>query len=160
MTPRLYERQPQVAEVVMDCSATCNAGAVNAMAAKYPGRALWLNGDLNIDGNIGSALPVTTPENQTLLAAEVPASGPVLLVVTGSARLSGGSFYGVLHSRQANWDFGGGASTVTGALISEGNITNTSAVNQSAVSLDIDVLTRLRTRHGAFVRVPGGWKDF
>jgi hypothetical protein len=46
---------------------------------------------------------------------------------------------------------------VRGGLIAEGRLGGTGALS---VEYDPQILSRLRTRHGSFVRVPGGWKDF
>ncbi len=150
MAPGVYSQQP--AAMVVDCSAGCTAASVDALAKQFPERVLWLNGDLNVNGNIGSPLVAGS-----MLAAEVAASGPVVLVVTGQVTLSSGIVYGAVYCRSANWDRGGGNAQVQGALIAEGNLGGDGA---QSISYDANILTRLRTWHGSFVRVNGGWRDF
>ena len=150
MAPGVYLQQPAV--VTVDCTVACTSAAINALAQLNPGRMLWLNGDLTVNGDIGTA-----PVAGGLLATEVPASGPVVLVVTGQATLGSGTVFGALYSRSVNWDRGAGNGQVQGALIAEGNLGGNGT---QVITYDPAILTRLRTRYGSFVRLNGGWKDF
>jgi hypothetical protein len=150
MAPDVYLQQPAVLSV--DCTVACTSAAIDALAKQYPGRILWLKGNLTVNGDIGSPLVAGT-----LRAAEVPPTGPVLLVVAGQITLTSGTVYGLLYARNATWDRGAGSAQVQGAIIAEGSLTGSGA---QSVTYDADILTRLRTRRGSFVRVNGGWKDF
>ncbi len=156
MPSSMYREQPGT--VVIGCTGGCNAATVNDFAQKNPGRPLWVEGDLTVDGDIGAAFTTSTPETQTLLDSEVPPTGPVTLIVNGQVTLTSGTVYGLLYARASDWDRGAGTSSaVQGGLIAEGRL---SGIGTQQVVYDPQILTRLRTRHGTFVRVPGGWKDF
>lgn len=150
MGSALYVTQPGL--VRLNCATACTASSVNADAAKNPGRVLWLDGDLLVDGNMGAA-----PGSGGLLSAEVPFASPLLLIVTGQVTLNTGTVYGVIYSRAAAWDIGAGAAVVRGALIAESDLTGSGS---QSVTYDPAVVNWMRTRIGTFVRVPGGWKDF
>jgi hypothetical protein len=156
MPSAMYREQP--ATVVIPCPSACNSATVNDYVQKNPGRPLWVEGDLNVNGDIGAAFTTSTPETQTLFDSEVAPTGPVTLIVNGLATLTSGTLYGVLYSRTNDWDRGNGATAVVrGALIAEGRLFG---IGTQSVFYEPQVLNRLRTRHGTFVRVPGGWKDF
>jgi PilX N-terminal len=150
MTPDLYRNQPGA--VILPCAAGCNAAAVNTAAAQNPGKVLWIEGNLSVDGDIGAA-----PTPGTLAASELAAGRPVMMVVTGTATLSSGTVYGAIYSRAANWDRGAGTTQVRGAVVAEGRF---SGAGSQQIDYDPDLLKTLRSRNGSFVRVPGGWKDF
>ena len=135
MAATIYQQQP--AAVVVDCSAVCDAAALNAQIV--PGHVLWLNGDLRVDGNIGSP------------------SNPVMVVVNGNASLVSGSFVGVLYARTAGWSLGVGTTQVRGALVAETDL-STSGTQQ--VIYDPAVLALVHQRLGSFIEVPGSWEDF
>ena len=146
----IYPDQPGVVRI--DCTAGCNSNAVNTAAQRNPGRVLWLDGDLVVNGDIGSPLSTSV----TLLASEVAPAGPVLLIVTGNATLTSGRVYGAVYGTAATLDLGvTGGATIQGALIAGNNLSGS-----GTVIYDAEILNRLRTRHGSYVRVPGGWKDF
>jgi len=146
----IYSDQPGVVRI--DCTAGCNSNAINTVAQRNPGRVLWLDGNLVVNGDIGSPLPVSA----TLLASEVAPAGPVMLIVSGNATLTSGRVFGAIYGTAATLDLGvvGGA-TIQGALIAGNDLSGS-----GTVIYDADILNRLRTRHGTYVRVPGGWKDF
>jgi len=146
----IYPDQPGVVRI--DCTAGCNSNAINTVAQRNPGRVLWLDGNLVVNGDIGSPLPVSA----TLLASEVAPAGPVMLIVSGNATLTSGRVFGAIYGTAATLDLGvvGGA-TIQGALIAGNDLSGS-----GTVIYDADILNRLRTRHGTYVRVPGGWKDF
>jgi hypothetical protein len=156
MSSSMYREQPGT--VVIPCSGGCNAATVNGYARLNPGRPLWVDGNLTVDGDIGTAFTTSTPDAETLFDSEVAPTGPVTLIVNGRATLSSGTIHGLLYGRIDNWDRGSGASAVVhGGLIAEGRLGGNGALS---VDYDPQILSRLRTRHGSFVRVPGGWKDF
>jgi PilX N-terminal len=159
MWPDTYQSQPSI--VQMPCRLGCNAASVNDLARMYPGHAIWINGDLIVDGNIGSAPGSLDPTDETLDATEVAPRGPVLLIVSGNLALNSGTIVGLVYHRAAvatpNWDLGLGNTAIRGGLITEGNI---SLADAQTVTYDAAVLNRLHTRFGSYVRVPGGWRDF
>lgn len=140
MPPETYRQQPGAVEI--DCSTPCTASAVNTIALNNPGRVLWLDGDLTVDGDIGT---------QAL---------PALLVVDGQVDFGGTSadeVWGLVYSRATDWNRGSGSVTVRGAIVAEGNLTGTGS---QSIVYEPDTLRRLHTGRGSFVRVPGSWRDF
>jgi hypothetical protein len=159
MWPATYQTQPSV--VQMTCAGGCNASQVNAKALQYPGHALWISGNLTVDGNIGSVPANADPTDESVLTTEVVPTGPVLLIVTGGLTLTSGNVVGLVYHRATpgtpDWDLGLGNASIRGALITEGNIFPAGA---QTVTYDAAVLNRLHSRFGSYVRVPGGWRDF
>lgn len=149
MTPDTHRGQPGA--VVLNCSSACNSATVNEALSQNPGKVIWIEGDLQVDGDIGAA-----PSPGNLAAAEL-AGRPALLVVTGNAALQSGTVYGAVLSRAPSWALGTGNATVRGALLAEGSLV---AAGSQQVLYDAAVLRDLRVRTGSFVRIPGGWKDF
>lgn len=136
-----YRQQP--AAIPLDCGLTgCSSDMVRAAAALNPGRMLWLQGDLVLDGagDVGSV------------------TQPVLLVVTGNFIATGASVhvYGLVYVQASDWASAGSA-LVQGAVIAEGKLDGTGS---PTFVYDAAILQRLRLTTGSFVRVPGGWKDF
>ncbi len=150
MSAAMHQAQPGA--VRLDCSAGCNAAQVNGAARDNPGKAIWLDGNLDVDGDIGAA-----PTGGSLAASELAASRPLLLLVTGTTTLTSGTVHGMIYGRAANWDRGAGTTEVRGALVAEGNFGGSGS---QRIVYDPALLAELRTRSGTFVRVPGGWKDF
>ncbi|MBK1689256.1 PilX N-terminal domain-containing pilus assembly protein [Rubrivivax gelatinosus] len=143
MRPETYRDQP--AAVVLDCSAvTCDGEAVEDTIALNPGRPIWVEGDLLLDGSgdIGSS------------------AAPVTIVVTGELDFDTGgrTVYGLIYGRAADWRLAGTA-RVEGALIAENNLIVETAAG-STIDYDADVVRRLSTLAGSFARLPGAWKDF
>jgi type II secretory pathway pseudopilin PulG len=129
----------QAAAVRVDCAGGCTAATVAPLVADNPGRVIWVDGSLTVDGDIGSA--------------QVPA----LVVATEGITLASGTVVGVLYSRAADWDLGVGNTVVRGALIAENRIVGSGG---QSIQYDPAVLNRLRRGRGSFVPVPGGWKDW
>jgi hypothetical protein len=159
MWPATYQAQPSVIE--MSCGGGCTASQVNAKALQYPGHAIWINGNLTVNSNIGSVPTNADPTAESVLETEVAPTGPVLLIVTGNLTLTSGNVVGLVYHRATpgtpDWDLGLGNTSIRGALITEGNIF---PAGQQSVTYDAAVLNRLHSRFGSYVRVPGGWKDF
>jgi hypothetical protein len=134
------------------------------LAKRFPGNALWVDGNLTVDANIGS-LPAgpaaSDPTTQTFAASEVAPTGPVVLIVNGNLTLTSGAVVGLVYHRATtgapDWNLGLGNATIRGALVTEGNILGAGA---QTVTYDAALLNRLQTRVGAYVRVPGAWRDF
>jgi Tfp pilus assembly protein PilX len=165
MWPETYLQQPSV--VVIPCAAGCTSAVVQAQALLFPGHPLWVDGDLVVDADIGSAPAIAAGSkyaDQTLLASEAPANGPVLLIVKGNLALTGGVVHGLVYRRAtaaapSPWNPGAGTTVINGALITEGSLLAVGAAAQT-VNYNAAVLNRLHTRVGSFVRLPGAWRDF
>lgn len=86
---------------------------------------------------------------------------PATIVFNGSVQITGNSqFNGLLYSTATTWDnVGGGNSFVRGAAVSEGNYTANGSMD---VIFDRAVLDKILKSPdgGAYVRVPGSWRDF
>ncbi|MCD0420853.1 fimbrial assembly protein [Rubrivivax sp. JA1024] len=143
MRPETFRDQP--AAVVLDCGmSACDGSTLATTVALNPGRPIWVEGDLLLDGSgdIGSsAMPVT-------------------LVVTGDLDFDAGgrTVHGLVYGRAANWRLSGLA-RVEGALVAENQLDIATSPG-SAVRHDPEVMRHLATLSGSFVRVPGSWKDF
>jgi hypothetical protein len=126
-----------------DCASDCGAALAQAIGPDAAHRLAWVAGDLIIDGPL------------TLGSAEQP----VLLVVEGQPRLSGGVvIHGLVLTLAASWDTSGTANAeVHGAMIALGQVSGTGT---PTIVYDAAVLARLQGQLGSFVRVPGSWRDF
>jgi hypothetical protein len=138
--PGVYRDQP--ATLVLDCANTCNADTLRAVLDRNPGRLLWANGDVDLDGAGG---PLGT-------AAE-----PVFLVVEGSLTTNNIQINGFIYSSEVDWSFTATNTTLRGAVLAGNNLdlSGTIEVIRDAATLDV-----LRWRHGTYLRVPGGWSDY
>ena len=66
--------------------------------------------------------------------------------------------HGLIYGRaDPEWTVTGTAGVLRGALVAGNDLAGGASLD---VVYDADILDRLRWRHGSFVRVPGGWKDF
>jgi len=134
----------QAAMVVLDDCATACSAKLAAAVQGYPGRVLWVEGDMTLDADVvlGSA------------------TEPVLIVATGNINLDAASvqIFGLLYSQSADWANDGlGAVTVQGAAVAEGNFNGTGT---PTIQYDPVILERLKLGTGTMVRVPGSWRDF
>ncbi len=142
----LYQQQPGV----LACANPCNAAAVtvlmnaDATLTAHPNHMIWVEGDLTVDGDMGSA------------------AVPVLLVVTGDVRVTAdAAITGLVYLSKVGAVFNRGTFTATldGALVAEDAI-NFTGTGDLTLTYDGAVLNRLRTTYGSFVRVPGTWRDW
>jgi Tfp pilus assembly protein PilX len=137
-SPGMFDRQPGLRPVT-ECDGDCTASTVAEVAALNRGRILFVDGDLDIDADLG------TPDV------------PVAVIASGSVGFSAAAtVHGVIYSRAADWTLGG-AGTVRGALIAEGRLSGDAT---TTIIYDRAVLRRLQGGVGSFVRVPGSWADF
>lgn len=140
---RPYLQQPGALR--LDCEAGCNGDDVRAAIALNPGRVLWIDGDVDLDG-----------------AAIGSTAAPVLMVVDGGLEVET-EVFGVVYVRRTDPDdpavpwASAGTGRITGALLVEGSASIGGALT---VVHDADVLALLRRASGSFVRVPGSWADF
>ena len=122
------------------CGGNCTADLATAVAGGA--QAIWVEGDLELQGN-----------------AEIgTADRPVVIVVNGRMTMRGtANINGLVYA--SDWDnSGGGAALLRGAAVSETGFT---ANGSADFYFDPLVLQRLtRGGSGAFVRLPGSWRDF
>ncbi len=141
LRPEVYQRQTSVIQV--DCNAACDAAAVNAVLVSGRSRVVWLAGPGGLVIGAGDSIGA--------------AGDPVTLIIEGpltmSAAAVGATLSGLVYTSSATLDAG----IVRGALISAGNV---SANGTGQVVYDRAALARLRSAEGAFVRIPGSWRDF
>jgi len=140
---RPADHRDQPAALRINCSTACDADRLRTLAARNPGRVLWADGDVSLSG--GASLG--------------DATSPVALVVTGNLSMNNITVFGYVHGRAATWTLSGSGGTVRGALLASNDLTLASGAAVSVLR-DAEVLDVLRTQHGSFVRVPGGWRDF
>jgi hypothetical protein len=147
---QVYQNQPGL----RTCPNPCSAATINALLADNPNRIIWVEGNLTLDANIGTA----------------PA--PVLLIVNGQTLTLGNNVQitGFVYLT------GGGAATsnialpdtvtaINGALVAEGGLTTTytgvpAPTSVLTVTYDPAVLDLLRTTYGSWVRMAGSWRDY
>jgi PilX N-terminal len=137
-TPELFERQPGL-RVLDECAGGCSASDLVEIAGANRGRILYVDGDLDIDADLGTA------------------DAPVFLVVTGSVGFSAAAtVHGAIYSRAEEWQTSGGG-TLRGAIIAEGRLVGDGT---TTFIYDRAVLRNLLWGTGSYVRVPGSWADF
>jgi len=139
-----YRLQP--AAITLDCAAAgCSAATLRDTARLNPGRMLWIGGNLVLD--------VADPIGST--------TDPVVLVVTGGIEVPAGAAAQVrgLVYAQGSALASDGTLTVLGALVTEQSLA-LSGAGSTTIDYRGDLLARLRTTQGSFVRVPGSWRDF
>jgi len=143
MRPETFRDQP--AAVRLDCEVdSCDGDTVAEIAALNPGRPIWVEGDLRLDGSgdIGStAVPVT-------------------LVVTGDLDFDAGTrtVHGLIYGRAESWRLSGIA-RVRGAIVAENDLVVATG-SGSTLYHDADVIRHLATLGGSFVRLIGSWRDY
>jgi hypothetical protein len=129
--------------LTLSCPAECSAELAMAIGTNAMHPLVRVAGDLHLDGpaSFGSA------------------DRPVLLVVEGQIRLSGGVvLHGVIVSLGANWDTSGSSDAqLHGALVAIGSV---SGNGTPTIVYDAAILARLHRQFGSFARVAGGWRDF
>lgn len=142
----LYQQQPGA----LACANPCNAAAVTALMnadaalTAHPNHMIWVEGDLTVDGDMGSA------------------AVPVLLVVTGDVRVTADAdITGLVYLAKADAEIDRGtfSTTLSGAVVAEEDLDIVGNGNLT-LTYDAAVLNRLRTTYGSFVRVPGSWRDW
>jgi hypothetical protein len=107
MPPAAFRVQAGVRRIV--CGDDCGLALQDA-AARFPGRVLWIDGDLRLAAGTVLSLGSTTQ--------------PALVVVGGNVDLAAGAsvvLRGLLWVRSASWSSAGAAATVIGAVVAEGD---------------------------------------
>ncbi len=135
-----YRRQPGLK--IVDCTVACTSAQLADPLARYPGRVIWLDGDVTLDsaGTIGSA------------------AQPAVLIVTGTLTLNAAvNYYGVLYANVVNWSGGAASAFVNGAIVSANQFQATAT---ATVAYDATILSTISRSYGSFVRVPGGNQFF
>lgn len=148
MKPYAYQQQP--AAIVLDCVAVvaqCDTAALIALAAKNPGRVLWIEGDLALGAGAGQSIGT--------------AAAPVVMIVHGNLTTTSPTpptLFGLLYTYNTaeSW-VTAGSPAVRGAVVAEGAV---QGAGTPVITYDLTVLNALRLQSGSFVRVPGGWRDF
>jgi Tfp pilus assembly protein PilX len=138
LTPQLFLNQAGLFAPAA-CDGGCTASTLEEARAVQRGRILYVDGDLDIDADLGAA------------------DDPVMVVATGSVGFSAAAtVHGVIYSRAPDWSLTG-AGTVRGALIAENALSGDAT---TTIVYDLAVLRRVQWQTGTFVRVPGSWADF
>ena len=135
-----YRRQPAVA--IVDCTGGCNSASIADALARYPGRMIWIDGDITFDGPgaIGTA------------------AQPAMIVATGTVTFAAALTYnGLLYANAIVWSAGADTAVVAGALVAATTFTASVA---ATVSYDATMLATISRSYGSFVRVPGGAQYF
>lgn len=138
LAPRHWQTLPAVRRI--DCHTPCDDALRQAGRADAP-TLLWL------DGGLHTAAPLTlgAPDRPVLLVADGPVRAQAALTV-----------HGLLHLRAADWRSPAGLH-VLGAVTAEGDL---HADGPATVRVAPAALDTLRRHAGAFLRVPGSWRDF
>lgn len=146
LSPNTYRRQGGMLEV--DCSAACNAAAVNAALISARGRMVWLRnaGGLRLSASTEQIGDANDP-------VVVVVEGPLVIDSTATSMPDRAKIFGLVYAASA--DISGGE--IRGALVSAGNVV---ANGTGVVAYDAGLLDRLNRTAGSYVRVPGAWRDF
>lgn len=160
MPPAAYRVQPAVRRIV--CGDECSAALQDA-ALRFPGRVLWIDGDLRLSADTVLELGSAT--------------APVLLIVDGNVDWAAGAsvlVHGMVYVRGASWSSVGAAATVIGAVVAEGDsaigppdegrFTIAGSPRFVFDAATMDHLKKVRARSlfdfASFARLPGSWRDF
>jgi Tfp pilus assembly protein PilX len=139
-----FKALAQQSGAVITCPANCTDTLTTAVdSLGETSRIVWVDNDMDINGNI------------TFGSTDYP----VVIVVNGNIHLNGTmDVIGLVYAASTTWDnTGGGSAFLRGAAVSEGNFTGNGTPD---FYFDADVLEKLGKVPGAFVRLPGSWKDF
>ena len=159
MPPAAFRVQPALVRV--SCGDDCLVALQDA-SERFPGRMLWIDGDLNLGADAELELG--------------SAASPALLVVNGNVNLAPGSNFflqGLVYVRGASWTSTGATATVVGALIAEGDaaigppdegrFTITGEARFVYDTAVVDHLKKVQARKaldfGSFARLPGSWRE-
>lgn len=142
-TKTLFKRRPGV--VLMDCTTTsCDANTLATQHAQYPGRILWVEGDIALDDAPTAGLALGDNAH------------PLLLVVNGTLTVNGPvDLTGLVYADTVAW--GDAAASLRGAMAVGGNFTAAGFTGAVTLAYDRAVMDFIAIRYGSFVRIPGSW---
>jgi Tfp pilus assembly protein PilX len=128
------------ASATLTTDANFNTDYANACASC---RVFWVEGDLDLSGT-------HTYGDST---------NPVIVVVNGNVHINGTiNMTGILYAANTTFDdTGGGNLFLRGAAVSEGSFTGNGTPD---IFFDASVMRVLTRVPGAFIKIPGSWKDF
>ncbi|CAG0944685.1 hypothetical protein GPROT2_02782 [Gammaproteobacteria bacterium] len=140
MDKALWQQQPGVTRLA--CAGNC-AATLSRAASTSARPMLWIEGDMQLDG----PLVLGTADR------------PVIVIVSGAARLAGAVvIHGLLHAASVEWNgAAAGTAALRGAAVSEAGYAGNAEVD---FVYDAAVLATLKAHSGSFARVPGSWRDF
>ena len=135
----------RIADVVLACPCT-GSDLLSAYARGM--RKVWMSGNLTIDSDVTIGLK-----------SDGVTRDPFILIVEGEVHVRGAPrLHGLLYSKGISWsDSGDGKGFLHGAVLIEGK--DTGNVSPRLV-YDPEVLAQLTAMSGAYVPVPGSWRDF
>ena len=150
VAPSVFQRYTSV--VTLQCPAQGCADALSSVVSQRPGGTVWVRGTLRLER------PITlgSPQEPVLIVAEEgvvlepPGSQIVGVVVLPALQL--------LPATPS--PFVAGLGSIQGAMVSLGALGGLSGQAWPSVRFDPEVISRVLTDHGEWVRVPGGWRDY
>lgn len=149
-----YRNQPGLRE----CPSPCTAANVNTLLQNNPNRVIWVEGDLTVDGNIGTVgtTPVLMIVNGDTITIDADKTIYGFVYITGDGSAAPGTSTLELPDAQTY---------IRGALVAEGNLvthyTGTPATSSVlTVTYDAVALDQLRLTYGSWVRLGAAWRDF
>lgn len=158
MKPATYREQPGARLCPGVAAATCTAATLQSVLNLNPQRVLWVDGNLTLEADLGSATaPVLLVVNGGTLTINPNVTVVGLVYVVGTLPNPLAATVAAPSS---------GPSAIQGALVAGGSLQFThpggtpGSGNGLTVTYDRAVLNLLRTTYGSWVRLPGGWRDF
>lgn len=139
------------------CASPCTATNVNALMQNNPDRVIWVEGDLTVNVDIGSAgTPVLMVVNGDTITMDPNRTIFGFVYVTGD---------GAIVPNQSTLSLPDAPTNIQGALVVEGALVTQyagvpAASSVMTVTYDRAALDRLRTTYGSWVRLGAAWRDF
>lgn len=139
---------------------------IPALLAANPRRVIWVDGDLTLDADVGSAAdPVLLIVNgdKLTLSAGITITG--FVYVRGTVPSPAGTACAPATPCVATVALPDAVTRINGALVTEGVLKTTYAgtpaiSDELVVTYQSSVLDLIRLNYGSWVRVGGGWRDF
>ncbi|NBU88337.1 MAG: hypothetical protein EBS16_03850 [Betaproteobacteria bacterium] len=152
LAPKAFQQLTSVTS--LSCPSQGCADALLSAVALRPGATVWVRGTLRLERSVsvGSTMEPVLIVAEEGLALDTPASqitGVVVLPALPSA-----------DSGTVASAFIRGSGSIQGALVCLGTLAGPTDQAWPAVRHDPDVVARVLTDRGEWVRVPGGWRDF
>ena len=139
------------------CASPCSATNVNTLLQNNPDRVIWVEGDLTVNVNIGSAgTPVLMIVNGATITFDADRTIFGFVYITGDGSVTPDTSKLLLPD---------GPTFIKGALVAEGNLVTAYAGTPASssfmtVTYDRVALDRLRLTYGSWVRLGAAWRDF